>query len=483
MSLFYSLSLAGQSLLTNKNAINITNKNISNVFTKGYSRQIPELADLPAGGVYLANVERAFSRSVFLRKVNLTQQVNGLSSYSGILEQVESLFNDVNGVGISESLNEFFSALNDVVVNPGDMSARYSVIQKAKNLVSTIRSSYDNLKQVKENSVLSVRDEVSELNNLDDKLSKLNKSIRFYQTDKERLNEYLDERDRTLESISELIDTKLTFHDDGTVDVFTAKGFSLVLFGEHSTITLETDSEGNPVIKRDGIDLTKDLGNGKIGGAVNGINYINGVIKKLNDFTSVFAAAVNKIHRQGYDLNGNTNVDFFKISSSSSSSVLDASNIDINFEDPAMFAAASDPSYVDSDNTNAKRILNLKDDISGVFTPAEESALTGSGLTIGSITYVSSPENYSFIKKKSFGEFYGSEIVAPVGLELEDVKDRYQDSNFLLDSVDQKLKEISGVNMDEELINLEKLQRAYEASARLINVTDELIKTVLHLGE
>ncbi len=483
MSLFYSLSLAGQALLTNKNAINITNKNISNVFTKGYSRQIPELADLPAGGVYLANIERAFSQSLFSRKVSLSQHVKSLSSYKGILEQVESLFNDINGTGISESLNAFFSALNDVAVNPGDMSARYSVIQKAKNLVSSIRSSYDNLKQTKESTVLSLRDKVDRLNNLLDKLSKLNKSIRFYQSDRERLNEYLDERDRTLERISELVDTKVTFHDDGTVDVFTAKGFSLVLFGEHSKVSLETDSNGDPVIKRDGVVITGDLEDGEIGGDLKGIDFINETIDKLNDFTSVFAAAVNKVHRQGYDLNGNTGIDFFRISPSSSSTVLDASNIDVSFEDPKMFAAASNPAYVDSDNSNVKRIINLKDDISGVFSPAEESALTGSGLTIGTITYVSSPESYDFIKSKSFSEFYSSEIVAPVGLELESVKDRYQDNSFLLDSLDQKLKEISGVNIDEELINLEKLQRAYEASARLINVTDELIKTVLHLGE
>jgi len=213
------------------------------------------------------------------------------------------------------------------------------------------------------------------------------------------------------------------------------------------------------------------------------VAFVNGTLSSLNDFTSVFAAAVNKVHREGYDLNGNTGTDFFRISPSSSSPILDASNIDVNIDDPNMVAAASDPNYTDSDNTNAKRLLNLKDTISGVFTPAEESSLTGGGLTIGSITYASSSEDYSFIRKSSFSEFYGSRIVSSVGLELEGVKERYEDNSFLLDAVDRKLKEISGVNMDEELINLEKLQRAYEASARIINVTDELIKTVLSLGE
>jgi flagellar hook-associated protein 1 FlgK len=43
------------------------------------------------------------------------------------------------------------------------------------------------------------------------------------------------------------------------------------------------------------------------------------------------------------------------------------------------------------------------------------------------------------------------------------------------------MKSITGVNMDEELINLTKLQRSYEASARIITVTDELMQTILGL--
>jgi len=211
MSLFYSLSLAGQSLLTNREAINITNKNISNAFTDGYSRQLPELADLPGGGVHLADIERAFSRSIFSRKVTLNQTVSGLSEYKDILEQVEGLFNDVNGTGISDLFNGFFDALNDVVSNPGDIPTRYSLIQKAKTLVSGIRGTYDNLMKVKENAVESLNQKVGSLNNLLEKLSKINASIRFYQSDRERLNEYLDERDRAIEGISKLIDTKLAF--------------------------------------------------------------------------------------------------------------------------------------------------------------------------------------------------------------------------------------------------------------------------------
>jgi flagellar hook-associated protein 1 FlgK len=46
-------------------------------------------------------------------------------------------------------------------------------------------------------------------------------------------------------------------------------------------------------------------------------------------------------------------------------------------------------------------------------------------------------------------------------------------------SIKSKIGELSGVNIDEELLKLTQYQRAYEAATRVINVSDELIETIL----
>lgn len=53
----------------------------------------------------------------------------------------------------------------------------------------------------------------------------------------------------------------------------------------------------------------------------------------------------------------------------------------------------------------------------------------------------------------------------------------------LYDAVKEKIQSLSGVNLDEELINLTKLQRAYQANARVISVADELFQTILNIGK
>jgi len=142
---------------------------------------------------------------------------------------------------------------------------------------------------------------------------------------------------------------------------------------------------------------------------------------------------------------------FFGIDPESSLTNIDASNIVVNITDPKQIAAASDPAYTNSDNTNIKKIIEIKDDISGVLTAAEETDLLSDGsITIGGITYnLTNTVNYNLIKEKSFHEFYSSNMVTPVSSELSKIKTLAEDSGFLLESI--------------------------------INVTDELLQTVLNL--
>ncbi|OMH41089.1 flagellar hook-associated protein FlgK [Desulfurobacterium indicum] len=451
MSLLYSLSIAGQSLLTYQDAIDVTNKNISNAFTDGYSREEPVIADLPArSGAYIQDIKRISNKIMFSRYIKANQETEGLSDYKNILDQVEDVFNDTAGSGFGAALNDFFASLNDIAVNPGDLTARYAALSKAKVLVGRIRDSYSYLTDIKEKTNLGIKDTVDNINRLTEKLADINKNLKFfYKSNPDRYNEYLDERDRTLKELSSLVDTKVTFHEDGTVDVSTAKGFSLVIGINSQSLSYSTDGNNNPVIKWNNTDITAEFQNGKLGGYLKGIDFINQTIDRLNIFTTQFANAINTQHKAGYDLNGNPGTDFF--TSDNGSSTIDASNITLNFEDPKLIAASQNATYPDSDNTNIKAIIALED------TPI------------------------SGLNNQSFSEYYSTEIITPIATETNKTDNLIKSSIEIRDSLDQQLKEISAVNTDEEFINLTKFQRAYQASAKVVSVTDELIQTILNM--
>ena len=418
---------------------------MNNVYTEGYSKETPVFADLPGLGVQVETVKRVFSRAYFKRLISENGGNAQLSAYKNVLSQIESLFNDPMGSGLSEAINQFFNSLHDVAVKPGDIAARANFLSVAKTLVGRIRDTYSSLKEIESTSISHLKDVVSEVNRLTEKLAEINKNMLIFKDSPERLNQYLDERDRTLKELSSLIDVKVVYLPDERVRVFTAKGFPLVSEERNFKISVEQSSDGVKVIAN-GVDVTDDFKKGKVAGIVSGIKAVEDYETKLNLLVSTFAEKVNQQHEAGYDLYGETGVSLFK---SDNGQPIDASNISLAFEDPKKVAAASDSNYLNSDNTNVKALIDL------------------------------GQETFSELSNLSFSEYYETEIASSIGTEVKSVDDRLKASQFRLESIEEKVKELSGVNIDEELVNLTKYQRAYQAAARVVTVTDELLQTVL----
>jgi len=473
MSLFGILSLSGQALITNQIAINSTSKNMANVNTEGYMRENAVIADLPRGSIDIAKIERIFNANLYKRYIDLNQKSSSAESYKQLLTSIENLFSDNMGTGFASALNQFFNSLNDTIINPNDLAARYQVLTNAKALIGRIRETASNMDNIKQTTYKSLEDTINQINNLTSQLAQINKNIKIYQNDKSVITEYENQRDQIIKQLSDLIDTKINYNQDGTVSVFTAKGFGLVVGNNSYNLSIQQDSNGFPIIRWNNTnDITNDIQNGKVGGNLNGLNVLKQIYNDLNDFTTIFATVLNKQHSQGYDLNGYTGVNLFKADNGASK--IDATNIALNISAPEDLALASDPNNLNSDNTNAKALLALKDNINGVLTPAEETTLTGSLFTAS---------NYDFIKSRNFSEFYNTKLVGVIGSLKTDANQKADNAKALTDAVDAQIKSLSAVNLDEELINLTKLQRAYEASARIISITNNLLDTVINLGK
>lgn len=76
---------------------------------------------------------------------------------------------------------------------------------------------------------------------------------------------------------------------------------------------------------------------------------------------------------------------------------------------------------------------------------------------------------------------YFSAVVGSLGLESKQALDRFETAEGLLQSLETRRQEVSGVSMEEEVINLTRLQRSYEAASRVVKVVDELLGTLLSL--
>ncbi|MBC8285993.1 MAG: flagellar hook-associated protein FlgK [Nitrospinae bacterium] len=78
----------------------------------------------------------------------------------------------------------------------------------------------------------------------------------------------------------------------------------------------------------------------------------------------------------------------------------------------------------------------------------------------------------------TFDEFYSS-IVSAVGIQSYASRSTLSQQDGILLQLKTRRESISGVSIDEEMINMIKFQQAYNAAARLIGVVDELLDTVI----
>ena len=89
-------------------------------------------------------------------------------------------------------------------------------------------------------------------------------------------------------------------------------------------------------------------------------------------------------------------------------------------------------------------------------------------------------KRHASLSSQTFSEFYNASI-ATMGQDLASATAQVTDQDAVQDMLVRQRDSISGVSLDEEMTDLVKLQRAFQASARFINTVDELMEVVISL--
>ena len=76
---------------------------------------------------------------------------------------------------------------------------------------------------------------------------------------------------------------------------------------------------------------------------------------------------------------------------------------------------------------------------------------------------------------------YFVRLVSDVGQQVQTSQDTQSFQQALFDETRARRESLSGVSIDEEMTNLIKFQRAFEAASRLISVGDEMYETMINM--
>ncbi len=80
----------------------------------------------------------------------------------------------------------------------------------------------------------------------------------------------------------------------------------------------------------------------------------------------------------------------------------------------------------------------------------------------------------------TFGDYYES-FIGKLGHAVQQAGSYYDHQDQMVNQLENYRESISGVSMDEEMVNLVKYQNAYQAAAKLITTADEMMQSVLNM--
>lgn len=152
---------------------------------------------------------------------------------------------------------------------------------------------------------------------------------------------------------------------------------------------------------------------------------------------------MNARHQSGYGLNGATGLNFFTGSG--------AADIAVNPTlrgSPESLAASDAPNEPGNPNT-ARAIAAVQD------------ALLMNGGTA------------------TLDDYYRA-TVAALGVSASQAEAQMNGQEAVLKHIDAERQSVMGVSVDEEMSNLIKFQRAYQAAARVISTVDEMLDTLIN---
>lgn len=483
-STFFGLDIGKTGLFAAKAGLATTGNNVSNENTKGYSRQVVNQQaktslrvyasyGMIGTGVEVTSIERV--RDIYYDnkyRSNYSKLGENSTKYSYNI-QLEDSFNEMSESGFTTLFADMFASLQELKGTPDDITRRSEFLNYSQSLAEYMNEIKSRLTTVQMEANQEVSNSVSRINLYTDQIASLTKQINIVEMAGGTASELRDQRDNMLDSLSNIVPVNVTEtkYENGKTDYLLRVGdFTLVNNYESHKLMLVTREDNNNKYDatglfdiyyyyddNDGTGTKFDVQSMNLSGSLRGIldirdgnnadetskasvNYkgIPHYINRIQEFKQAIADAFNNVHDKGIDLEGNSTagVKIFEMSITGELSV----NKDL-LKKPSLMGATVNPLHQGvSDSSLIDEFLEIRDaNILNNSTASEylESIVTESGV--------------STQKSKLFEENYTT----------------------IVNTSNKQRMSISGVDGDEEAMNLQKYQEAYKISAKVITVMTE----------
>lgn len=465
---FFGIEIGRRALQAQQRALDVTGHNIANANTPGYSRQATSLSatdpyEAPSAtrtgrpgqvGTGVAEVAIERFRDNFLDREFRTENTS-LGSWETrdqVLREIEGFFAEPSDAGLRTVLDKFWQSVQDLSNNPDSTSARALVVERGADFATTLNHVQRQLQGLKANLDADIANQVNEINITAQQIASLNDLIAQTTAMGDKPNDLKDKRDLLLDKLSKMADIRTVDGELGRINVM-LNGVPLVEETRSNALAVDTSSGVAQVIwthtgtaaevKRGRLGALKELRD-------NDVAFFS---SKLDELAQTFADRFNQVHTAGYGLDGSTGRLFF---SASGGGTITAANIQV------------DPQMNNLDRVAAATTLDT----------TTGRGMTGDGSNAVRLAAVKKELLFAGGTAPVDG-FYKS-VVSDLAVRSQAALQMTDNQNVLLTAINRQRDSVSGVSLDEEMINMVRYQQAYNAAAKYINAVDEMIDTIVN---
>lgn len=523
MSLNASLNIARQAISNSQFGFNIISNNIGNMNTPGYCRQSAAFESRPGYNTYnyassnqyivgegtkLQSIMR--NRDQFLDN-HYREQASSAGFYTQIgtmTSVISNTMNELGEKGLQKALTDFYAAADKLAGDPSNEGYRISYAsalqgvsdkfnQMSSTLQTAIKENVGTLGDPASFSGSKVKNTTDDLNSKLAQLADLNQQILKNSSIKGPANELLDKRDTLIDEISAIVPITTSVNANNTINV--SYGNMSLVEGNKQLMqfnAVQGNTQERPAIiqlskvgdaEHPVKDVTDDVAKSGVLGAilstagdytVDGVNYTS-VLHELDNMANAFANRLNQIQtgidgtstpmcydEQGRLIDSTTPLYTGGTLNPDGTRTYSASDIKFNqaiIENPNLIAAA--------------RVTKIPPD--GAYDPDE----IGNGLNMALVQDMKTErlDIDGTGNLKTLND-YLTNVVSTVGNKTTNIANKATTQQGVLTQIDNQRNSLYGVNLDEEITDLIKFQRSYEAASRVFNITSQMLQSLVTLG-
>jgi flagellar hook-associated protein 1 FlgK len=468
MSLNIALQYAVSGLTATQAQLQVLSGNIANAQTPGYAREsLPQISDSTTSGgagVTTGDIQRATDRILqasVLQQTSTSSAATTLNSYS---TQIQTLLGQVGaGNTLADSYNSFTSAMQTLATTPQDPMAQLGAVNAGQQLAQKLNNQSAGIQSLRQSADSQIAADVGTLNNTLDTIGQLNGQISQLQALGQSTATLQDQRDQAISQVSQLIGITTYARPDGTVEVLTTQGKTLVdaanvrhfSFTQAGTVTAGTPLSA---LTLDGMNVTSETTSGEIGGLLQMRDTtLPALTAQLNQFTNNLFAQTSAANLQTTNsgLGATNDANHFFANVNIAGGLDNSATIQVNpslVSTPSLLntnAGAPDPSISQTLLTNLQ-------------SPASFAAAGG----LGAIS-------------TQLGSYVG-QIIGAAATAAAAASSTSTDQSSLLTQMQSQYSSETGVNLDSELSTLIVYQNAYSASARVISTIQTMYAALMN---